>query len=56
MTKWWNSWGRRIGTPLGLRATWRINGSGLNQMAVYFHNGELRKVRWLHLGRFVMEK
>ena len=41
---------------LGLRATWRVNGSGLNQIAVYFQAGKLRKVRWLHLGRFVMEK
>jgi|SRR3989339_1087091 len=41
---------------LGLRPTWRVNDSSINQIAVYFQGDRLRKVRWLHIGRFIMEK
>jgi hypothetical protein len=41
---------------LGGRATWKVNQSSLSQISVYFAEGKVRKARWLHLGRFVMEK
>jgi len=41
---------------LGIRPTWCVNNSGFNQIAVYFQDGRLRKVRWMHIGRFVLEK
>jgi hypothetical protein len=49
-----------MGTPdrdaLGLRPTWKVNGSDRNQIAIYMYDGKVRRVRWLHLGRFVLEK
>jgi len=49
-----------MGTPdrdaLGLRPTWKVNGSDLNQIAIYMYDGKVGKVRWLHIGRFVLEK
>ena len=47
---------RSILRCLGLRPTWKVNGSDLNQIAIYMYDGKVRKVRWLHLGRFVLEK
>jgi hypothetical protein len=41
---------------MGIRPTWLVNDSSLNQIAVYFQNGKLRKVRWMSIGRFIMEK
>jgi hypothetical protein len=40
----------------GLRPTWEVDGSPLNQIAVYFWEGRAVKVRWIKVGRFVYEK
>lgn len=40
---------------LGLRPTWRVDGSAANQIAVYFVNDGVFKVRWLSLGDFIYE-
>jgi hypothetical protein len=40
----------------GLRPTWEVDGSALNQIAVYFWEDRVVKVRWIKVGRFVYEK
>jgi hypothetical protein len=40
----------------GVRPTWEVDGSALNQIAVYFWDGRAAKVRWLKVGRFIYEK
>jgi len=40
----------------GLRPTWAVDGSPLNQIAVYFWEGRAVKVRWIKVGHFVYEK
>jgi len=40
----------------GLRPTWAVDGSPLNQIAVYFWQGRTVKVRWIKVGHFVYEK
>jgi hypothetical protein len=40
----------------GLRPTWEVDGSALNQIAVYFWEGRAIKVRWIKVGRFFYEK
>ncbi len=40
----------------GLRPTWAVDGSPLNQVAVYFWEGRAVKVRWIKIGHFVYEK
>lgn len=40
----------------GLRPTWAVDGSPLNQIAVYFWEGRTVKVRWIKVGHFVYEK
>jgi hypothetical protein len=40
----------------GLRPTWEVDGSPLNQIAVYFWDGRAVKVRWIKVGYFVYEK
>jgi hypothetical protein len=40
----------------GLRPTWEVDGSALNQIAVYFWEGRVVKVRWIKVGRFFYEK
>ena len=40
----------------GVRPTWAIDGSPLNQVAVYFWEGRAVKVRWIKVGYFVYEK
>ena len=41
---------------LGKRYSWRVNGNGLSQIAVYYDEGRARKIRWLHVGQFILEK
>ncbi len=41
---------------LGLRPTWRVNDSPFNQISAYFENEKLFKVRWMHIGSFILEK
>ena len=41
---------------LGLRPTWRVAGSPLNQVAVYMSDGAVRKIRWLKVGVFLWEQ
>jgi len=40
----------------GVRPTWEVDGSPLNQIAVYFWEGRAVKVRWIKVGHFVYEK
>jgi outer membrane protein assembly factor BamE (lipoprotein component of BamABCDE complex) len=40
----------------GVRPTWKVNRSSLNQIAAYFGNSRLFQLRWMAVGRFVMEK
>jgi hypothetical protein len=40
----------------GARPTWAVDGSPLNQIAVYFREGRAAKVRWMKAGYFVYEK
>jgi len=40
----------------GARPTWAVDGSPLNQIAVYFWEGRAVKVRWIKIGYFVYEK
>jgi len=40
----------------GLRPTWAVDGSPLNQIAVYFWDGRAVKVRWIKVGHFFYEK
>lgn len=40
----------------GLRPTWEVDGSPLNQIAVYFWEGRAEKVRWIKVGHFVYAK
>lgn len=40
----------------GVRPTWEVDGSPLNQIAVYFWDGRAVKVRWIKVGHFVYEK
>jgi hypothetical protein len=39
-----------------VRPTWEVDGSALNQIAVYFWEGRAVKVRWIKVGRFIYEK
>lgn len=40
----------------GVRPSWAVDGSPLNQIAVYFWDGRAVKVRWIKVGHFVYEK
>ncbi len=40
----------------GMRPTWKFQGNPLSQVALYFHGGHPKKLRWLKLGGFVYEK
>ena len=40
----------------GARPTWAVDGSPLNQIAVYFWEGRAVKVRWMKVGHFVYAK
>ena len=40
---------------LGIRPTWKVNGSSLNQIAIYFSNDKIFKKRWLAIGRFILD-
>lgn len=40
----------------GVRPTWAVDGSSLNQIAVYFWDGRAVKVRWIKIGHFVYEQ
>jgi hypothetical protein len=40
----------------GARPTWEVGGSQLNQIAVYFWEGQPVKVRWIKVGVFFYEK
>jgi hypothetical protein len=49
---------RLLGEPdrddlTGVRPTWAVDGSSLNQIAVYFWEGQAVKVRWMKVGHFV---
>ena len=40
---------------LGVRPSWRVQNSPISQVAAYFQDGKLYKIRWLSLGRFTYE-
>jgi hypothetical protein len=41
---------------LASRPTWRVAGSASSQIAVTFTNNRATRIRWLAIGRFLLEK